>query len=112
MDRETYRKFYKLPKPRDKEAIKTLNINKLSLNNSNYRIDYRPKTFLKIMKFEMIILLISVSSILGNMKINIALKYFSKSLQHKGPQEKLINKHELTDVQKEIEKTLRQLDQK
>ena len=67
MDREAYRKIYKMPKPRDHKVSQTLDKSEqLSLKNSKYRIDYRPRVFLRLMKIEVIIFFVGIGFALSN----------------------------------------------
>jgi hypothetical protein len=53
--RQLYRNLYKLQQPSDRDLYKG-NEKRYTLRNSNYRIDLRPKVFVKMMKVEIILI--------------------------------------------------------
>jgi hypothetical protein len=109
MDRETYRKMYKMPKPRDYKTANTIDKKEqLSLKNSKYRIDYRPRIFFKLMKVEIIILLAGLGFAISK-NVYLGLTFYSRKLQHQGNSSTKAKQMNETDIQKEIQKTLKEL---
>jgi hypothetical protein len=78
-----FRKMYKLPKPRDRDAYVDGATSRYSMKNSNIRIDLRPGVFVKLMKVELILFFFGLAFAICNIAFNKALPFYSKYLNAK-----------------------------